>query len=108
MNSDILQGKWNQLKGSVKETFGRLTDDDLMQVQGSADRMVGILQERYGYTKEQAKQEWDKFVGRYSSTFDAAQQSASNFVDNTKQKMSDVADKSARAAREATDRLNNG
>ena len=68
MNSDIVNGQWNSLKGKVKETFGKLTDDDLMQIQGSTDRIVGALQERYGYSKLQAQQEWDAFVRRQETT----------------------------------------
>lgn len=65
MNSDILQGKWKQLKGSIKEAFGKLTDDDLTQAEGNAEYLVGVLQERYGYTKEQAQAEWDRFVEKH-------------------------------------------
>jgi len=79
MNSDILQGKWKQLKGNVKETFGKLTDDDLTQAEGSADKLLGVLQARYGYTKEQAQTEWNKFAQKHSlgvedtkADFDAA------------------------------------
>ena len=68
MNNDMLKGNWNQLKGSVKETFGNLTDNDMLQMEGSLDRATGILQERYGYSKEQAQQEWDKFVSKSNRT----------------------------------------
>jgi uncharacterized protein YjbJ (UPF0337 family) len=67
MNSDVLQGKWKQLRGSIKETFGKLTDDDLTQAEGSADKMLGVLQERYGYTKDEAQNEWDGFITRYGN-----------------------------------------
>jgi uncharacterized protein YjbJ (UPF0337 family) len=72
MNSDILQGKWKQLTGNIKETFGKLTDDDLMQAEGNADQMIGKLQERYGYTKAQAQAEWDKFVQKNSTDVEEA------------------------------------
>ncbi|MCL4863777.1 MAG: CsbD family protein [Caldilineaceae bacterium] len=72
MNSNILQGKWKQLKGNIKETFGKLTDDDLTQAEGSADKLLGVLQERYGYTKAQAQAEWDKFVQKHSSEVEDA------------------------------------
>ena len=62
MNSDTLQGKWKQLRGDIKKTFGKLTDDDLMQADGNADKMIGSLQERYGYSKEQAQTEWNRFA----------------------------------------------
>lgn len=62
MNSDIFRGKWLQLKGAVKKQWGDLTDDDLMQIDGDMDRLAGVLQERYGYTRERAQQEIDRFT----------------------------------------------
>ncbi|GJM09648.1 MAG: UPF0337 protein [Lysobacteraceae bacterium] len=56
MNDDILKGKWHQLKGQAKETWGELTDDDLDKVDGQSERLVGVLQERYGKSVEEAKQ----------------------------------------------------
>jgi uncharacterized protein YjbJ (UPF0337 family) len=55
MNWDEVTGKWNQLKGSVKERWGKLTDDDLTMIDGKRDRMIGKIQERYGITKEKAE-----------------------------------------------------
>jgi len=72
MNSDTLQGKWKQLRGSIKENFGKLTDDDLMQADGNADKVLGALQERYGYSKEQAQAEWDKFYNKHANRADDA------------------------------------
>lgn len=57
MNEDILKGKWNQVKGSVKQWWGKLTDDDIQRIDGSYDKLVGKVQERYGYTREQAEKE---------------------------------------------------
>ena len=57
MNKDIFEGKWKEMRGKVKEMWGKLTDDDLEQVNGKADQLVGILQQKYGYTKEQAEKE---------------------------------------------------
>ena len=56
MNDDILKGKWHQLKGQAKETWGELIDDDLDKVDGQSERLVGVLQERYGKSVEEAKQ----------------------------------------------------
>jgi len=55
MNQDIFEGKWKESKGQVKEWWGKLTDDDLQQIDGKSDQLVGILQQKYGYTKEQAE-----------------------------------------------------
>lgn len=57
MNKDILQGKWTQLKGDAKLKWGKLTDDDLDQISGSRDKLVGKIQERYGKGREEAEKE---------------------------------------------------
>lgn len=61
MNWDQIAGQWKQVKGSVKERWGKLTDDDLSVVAGKRDKLAGILQQRYGYAKEQAEKELDEF-----------------------------------------------
>ena len=57
MNWDIVEGKWDQLKGAVREKWGDLTDDEIQQMEGRRDKMAGKLQEKYGWTKEQAERE---------------------------------------------------
>jgi len=64
MNSDVLKGKWMQIKGEVKSQWGKLTDDDLDRVEGDAEKLVGRVQERYGYAREDAKREVDSFLDR--------------------------------------------
>ena len=60
MNQDIFQGKWKQFRGDLKKWWGKLTDDDLDQIEGNKDKLVGILQERYGYQREKAEEEIDR------------------------------------------------
>ena len=63
MNKDEVGGNWKQLKGKVKEQWGKLTDDDITVIEGKRDQLVGKIQERYGYAKDQAEKEvdnWDK------------------------------------------------
>jgi uncharacterized protein YjbJ (UPF0337 family) len=62
MNDDILEGKWKQVRGRVKEAWGVLTDDELDQIDGRRDRLVGKVQERYGYTRMEAEEEVDRFL----------------------------------------------
>ncbi len=52
MNSDMLSGKWSQVKGQLKNAWTDLTDTDLQKTEGSLDQAVGFLQEKYGETKE--------------------------------------------------------
>ena len=62
MNEDILKGKWREIKGEVKATWGKITDDDMMMLEGKADKLVGVLQQKYGYTKEKAEEEIERLV----------------------------------------------
>lgn len=57
MNQQILAGKWKQMRGQVKQWWGQLTDDDLDRIDGAMDKLAGVLQERYGWKREQAEQE---------------------------------------------------
>ena len=71
MNSDQLQGKWKQLKGSVKEKWGKLTDDDLEVIAGNQEQLQGKIQEKYGITKEEAAKQirdWDEATDRDMDT----------------------------------------
>jgi uncharacterized protein YjbJ (UPF0337 family) len=62
MNWDQMEGKWKQLKGSIREKFGKLTDDDLAQINGNRDKFVGIIQERYGIAREEAQRRADEWA----------------------------------------------
>ncbi len=62
MNEDILKGKWHELKGGVKEKWGKFTDDDLTTVDGRTEKLVGLLQTKYGYSKDKAEEEYNKFI----------------------------------------------
>lgn len=62
MNWDTIKGNWNQFTGSVREHWGELTDDDVMEAAGEREQLVGKIQERYGITKEQAQQQVDQWA----------------------------------------------
>jgi uncharacterized protein YjbJ (UPF0337 family) len=57
MNQDIIKGKWTQLTGTLKQKWAKLTDDDLGQVDGHREYLVGKLQERYGLAKDKADEQ---------------------------------------------------
>lgn len=61
MNQSILEGKWKELKGRVRQTWAKLTDDDVERVNGNFEELSGRLQKSYGYTKDQANAEIEKF-----------------------------------------------
>ena len=62
MNEDVLKGKWHQIKGDIKSRWGKLTDDDLDRAEGDAEQLIGRVQERYGYARDEAKREVDDFI----------------------------------------------
>lgn len=64
VNWDVIQGKWKQLKGDARIQWGKLTDDDWDQIAGNRDKLVGKLQERYGWTREEAEQHAENFFNR--------------------------------------------
>ena len=65
MNSDVLKGKWTQLKGEIKSQWGKLTDDDLDRVSGDFEKLAGRIQERYGYERERAHSELNDWLDRH-------------------------------------------
>lgn len=67
MNADILKGKWKQIRGEAKKWWGDLTDDDLDRIEGERDKLVGTVQERYGYTRDRAEAEVDRRLTEYES-----------------------------------------
>lgn len=74
MNSDELQGKWKQLKGSARQQFGKLTDNDIEMIAGQRDRLIGKLQERYGYLREEAQKKTDEWLASATVTAGSSQQ----------------------------------
>ena len=65
MNENILEGKWKQLRGSIRERWGEITDDELDQIAGKRDKLAGLLQERYGYTQMEVDKQIDDFLSEW-------------------------------------------
>ena len=65
MNWDQIEGKWKQMKGSVKQKWGKLTDDDLDYIAGSRDKFVGRIQERYGIARTEAQKQADEWLSQH-------------------------------------------
>jgi uncharacterized protein YjbJ (UPF0337 family) len=56
MNRDIIEGNWKQVKGRIKSRWGRLTDDDLDQIEGDYEMLCGRIQKAYGLSRKEAEQ----------------------------------------------------
>lgn len=65
MNKDLFQGKWHEMKGKVKEKWGKLTDNDLTEINGKTENLLGKLQTHYGYAKDRAEKEINDFEKSY-------------------------------------------
>ena len=61
-NRDVLAGQWKQVRGKAKQTWGKLTDNDLDRISGRFEELSGLVQQRYGYTREQAEKEVSHFI----------------------------------------------
>lgn len=66
MNWDTIKGNWKQMTGSIKEQWGELTDDEIMEAEGDRDQLVGKIQAKYGIAKDKAEKQVDEFVSKHS------------------------------------------
>jgi uncharacterized protein YjbJ (UPF0337 family) len=67
MNQDILAGQWKQMRGAMKSWWGKLTDNDFDRIAGQKDKLIGTLQEKYGYTRDMAQREVEQRMHSYNS-----------------------------------------
>ena len=65
MKADFLKGQWKEIKGEIKAQWGTLTDNDLTEIEGNEEKLLGFLQKKYGYAKDKADQEYKNFIKRY-------------------------------------------
>lgn len=68
MNKTILEGKWRQVRGDLKTRWAKLTDDDRRMLDGKLDQMVGLFEERYGYTQQAAADALAHYLGGYGKS----------------------------------------
>ncbi len=61
MNMEQVKGSWHELKGKVKQRWAKITDDDLMLIEGNAEELGGVLQKRYGIAKDDARKQAEEF-----------------------------------------------
>ena len=70
IHNDIFEGKWKEMKGQIKEWWDKLTDDELEQANGNAEQIVGLLQQKYGYTREAAEEEFNRRIKEVKEAVD--------------------------------------
>ena len=104
MNEDIFAGQWKQMRGTLKSWWGKLSDDDLESIGGQKDKLIGVIQEKYGHTRDQAQNEVERRFNEYRS-------STATTVADLKAKAYELGENAANKARgaltAATDGLEN-
>ena len=96
VNKEIMQGQWLQIKGKIKERWGKLTDDDLEKINGKREQLIGKLQTRYGIAKQKAEEEishFEKSLSQFGSSTEKTHHSHSD-TDKTTQSSSDTDNRS--------------
>jgi uncharacterized protein YjbJ (UPF0337 family) len=89
MNSDMVAARWNQLRGDAQQKWGRLTNSDLDEIQGQANKLVGLIQDRYGYGRAKAQREVDRFLNQYGLDTGDMQEAANNMLARVQRSMND-------------------
>lgn len=106
MNTHVLEGNWKQLQGNIKEQWGKLTDNDLTQIQGKRDKLEGVLQEKYGYSKNKAREEVDNYLDELGDQFDGARGRVEGMVEKAQERFHERKDQATHRAREMADEYN--
>jgi len=70
MNQDVFAGKWKQIRGELKSWWGKLAEDDFDRIGGQKDKLIGVIQEKYGYAREKAQREVEERLKEYGDTMD--------------------------------------
>ena len=68
MHQDVFAGQWKHIRGKPKSWWGKLADDDVDRIGGQKDKLIGVVQEKYGYAREKAQQEVERRLKEYSDT----------------------------------------
>lgn len=68
MNKDTLKGNWQQTKGKIKQMWGRLSDNEIEQIEGNYDELVGKVQEKYGYSLDKSREQVKRFINNINQT----------------------------------------
>lgn len=105
MNEDTFAGQWKEMRGTLRSWWGKLTDDDLERIGGEKDRLIGVMQEKYGYTRDEAQKEVERRFNEYGG---AGGSGLSGAVEDLKSKASEFSATAASKAREATAGVKSG
>lgn len=101
VNSQTLEGHWNEIRGAVLEEWAQITDDDLQKVQGNAERLVGVIQQKAGVSREKVEAFLDRAVDESRSSIERTSEAARQASEKVREQYDQVADQVATGYREA-------
>jgi len=97
MNTNIFTGNWEQLKGKIKSEWAELTDDDLKKIEANSQKLYGILEKKYGYTKQVAQKKIEAFIEKFDdldkSTFQKEIEQLKSSLSDSAEKINDIVHK---------------
>jgi uncharacterized protein YjbJ (UPF0337 family) len=102
MNNDIVAGQWKEMRGALRSWWGKLTDDDFERIGGQKDKLIGVLQEKYGHTRDQAEREVERRFNEYGDADSSGWSRTGKAVEDMKDKAYEFGVNAASRAREAT------
>jgi uncharacterized protein YjbJ (UPF0337 family) len=108
MNEDIFAGQWRQMQGELRSWWGKLTDDDFERIGGQKDKLVGVIQERYGYTRDEAQRQVERRFDEYQGARHAGLSASRATGENLRSKASEFATTAASKARDARAGVSSG
>lgn len=108
MNNDIFAGQWKEMRGALRSWWGKLTDDDFERIAGQKDKLIGVLQERYGHTRDQAEREVERRFNEYGDANSSGWSRTAKAVEDMKDKAYEFGATAASRAREATTGVGGG
>jgi uncharacterized protein YjbJ (UPF0337 family) len=108
MNEDTFAGQWRQMRGALKSWWGTLTDDDFEKIGGQKDKLIGVIQERYGYSRELAENEVERRFNEYDRAGGGALSGSGAAVEDLKAKAYEFGATASSMAREATAGVTSG
>ncbi|MEX2092351.1 MAG: CsbD family protein [Pirellulales bacterium] len=95
-----LFGHWDSLKGKIKEHWGQITDDELAEVEGQYDQLVGLIQQKTGEARQQIKKIIDELGEEYSGAFAQAKEAARDYAEHANEALHETAERVRESARE--------
>jgi uncharacterized protein YjbJ (UPF0337 family) len=99
VNQQVMKGSWNQIKGKLRERWGQVTEDELEEARGSADQLVGLIQQRTGETRSEIESYLESAAAAGASVVDRTKEAVANTAGRTSESVQEMANRATESAR---------